>query len=959
MKNSTRNRTEEMRGRTVLTVLLLKMARAKIGHAVRFGCLVFVCLFCFTTADAATKTWTGAVSIDWNTAGNWSPAGVPLSGDDAVIPANLPNYPVINGTIAIKTITMTAGAGTQPSVTVSGGKLTVNGTLSVNAGTVTQTGGTIAVTGGEIFLTGALNVSGGAFLSTVRLNVQTGGQVNVSGATTVFNMAGAVGQNPSDEMMMAAGATFTQTGGTVGIKEITMLAGAGTPPSLTVSGGKMTVDGNILINAGTLTQTGGTILVTNGLVAVVGTMNISGGTFSSTVTVEVRAGGVLNLSGTGLLDLANTTELVPTDGIKILAGGTINQSGGFLDVKDFSSAAGTPAGTYNQTGGTFRIYHDFKSNGVFYSTGGTIDFAGNGGGGTFPNTLGPTQFYNVVVNADANFDNDPVSFKVAGNWTANVPMDLSGKATTVTFNGTGAQTIGGTAATTFANVVVDKPSGTVTLALNETIKNGNLSVLSGTLDLGVYTMNRTTLGGTATVANGATLKIGGTNSFPANYAVHTLGATSTVEYYGTNQTVTAETYGHLILSGSGVKTMPASPLTVQGNFTMAGTASATAAQTMTVHGNFTLGTGTTFGGGSFGHSIRGNFSNSGTFNGGTSTFTFNGTSAQTIGGSNPTTFNSLTVNNSKGVVLGGVDTTVKSTLTFNAGTITTGANTVIVPSGGSVSRTSGHVAGRLQKYVATGATVRTFEVGDAANYTPVTVSFASVSVAGDLTVSTTAGDHPLIGGTNFDAARTANRHWTVTNSGVVFTSYSVTFTYVAADLDVGASPDRFILGKYSSETWSYPAVGTLTSTSVQATGLTTFSDFQVGEGGPPSVELVKGVNPSGASLQPGTDLSYTVTFTNSGASYARSLVISDPIPTSTDFKVGSESRDLGTTGLSVAVSYSSDNGVTWTYTPVSGGGGAPEGYDRNVTTIRWAFTGNLRQTSPNNTGNVSFTARIK
>ena len=218
MKNRTRFRTEEMRGQTGLTVLLSRMFRSRIGHVVRLGCLVFVCLFCFTTAHAATKTWTGAVSTDWNTAGNWSPAGAPLSGDDAVIPANLANYPVINGTIAIKTITMTAGAGTQPSVTVSGGKLTVNGNLSVNAGTVTQTGGTIAVTGGEIFITGTLNVSGGTFLSSQRLNVQTGGQVNVSGATTVFNMAGAVGQNPSDEMIMAAGATFTQTGGTVGFK---------------------------------------------------------------------------------------------------------------------------------------------------------------------------------------------------------------------------------------------------------------------------------------------------------------------------------------------------------------------------------------------------------------------------------------------------------------------------------------------------------------------------------------------------------------------------------------------------------------------------------------------------------------------------------------------------------------------------------------------------------------------
>ena len=52
------------------------------------------------------------------------------------------------------------------------------------------------------------------------------------------------------------------------------------------------------------------------------------------------------------------------------------------------------------------------------------------------------------------------------------------------------------------------------------------------------------------VAAGATLKIGGTGTFPANYATHSLASTSTVEYSGAAQTVTAESYGHLALSGS-------------------------------------------------------------------------------------------------------------------------------------------------------------------------------------------------------------------------------------------------------------------------------------------------------------------------------------------------------------------------------------------------------------------------
>jgi hypothetical protein len=85
----------------------------------------------------------------------------------------------------------------------------------------------------------------------------------------------------------------------------------------------------------------------------------------------------------------------------------------------------------------------------------------------------------------------------------------------------------------------------------------------------------------------------------------------------------------------------------------------------------------------------------------------------------------------------------------------------------------------------------------------------------------------------------------------------------------------------------------------------------------------------------------------------------DAVPANTDFKVGSITNSLGTTGLTVAVAYSNNGGATYAYTPVSGGGGAAAGYDRSVTNIRWTFTGNLSQTSPNNSGSMSFISRIR
>ncbi len=137
---------------------------------------------------------------------------------------------------------------------------------------------------------------------------------------------------------------------------------------------------------------------------------------------------------------------------------------------------------------------------------------------------------------------------------------------------------------------------------------------------------------------------------------------------------------------------------------------------------------------------------------------------------------------------------------------------------------------------------------------------------------------------------------------------------------------------------------------------------------PPSIGLVKSVSPSGTQ-SPGTDLVYTIAYTNTGGQPGNNFIIVDPNPANAipaervfrnvDFKVGSLTSSPGSSGLVASFQYSNDGGATWTYTPVSGGGGAPAGYDRAVTNVRWSFAGSLSQTAPNNTGSVSFTVRIR
>lgn len=101
---------------------------------------------------------------------------------------------------------------------------------------------------------------------------------------------------------------------------------------------------------------------------------------------------------------------------------------------------------------------------------------------------------------------------------------------------------------------------TITLQSTKMV-NGNLSVTTGVFDITDKTVNRNTLGGTLSIADNAKLKIGGTNSFPTNYATHDINDNSIVEYAGSTQVIATTNkpndydYGYLELSGTGTKTL--------------------------------------------------------------------------------------------------------------------------------------------------------------------------------------------------------------------------------------------------------------------------------------------------------------------------------------------------------------------------------------------------------------------
>ena len=186
--------------------------------------------------------------------------------------------------------------------------------------------------------------------------------------------------------------------------------------------------------------------------------------------------------------------------------------------------------------------------------------------------------------------------------------------------------------------------------------SGATATISGTSNFNNLTINS---GGTLTPQTGTITRIAGamTNNGPLNATAFQ----NTVEYNGANQTVlnlVAGTggYHNLIYSNSGTKTMIATSggtaLKINGDFTITGTAVATAVNPLAIKGNFVINSTAAFTTGAFKHQVGGNFTSNGTFTASTgSTLEMNGTASQSIGGgSSALSLKNLTISNTGGTV---------------------------------------------------------------------------------------------------------------------------------------------------------------------------------------------------------------------------------------------------------------------------------------------------------------------
>ncbi len=134
-------------------------------------------------------------------------------------------------------------------------------------------------------------------------------------------------------------------------------------------------------------------------------------------------------------------------------------------------------------------------------------------------------------------------------------------------------------------------------------------------------------------------------------------------------------------------------------------------------------------------SLKGNWTNNGTFTHNSKRVTFNGTAAQTISGTATTTFHDVTINNTSGDVTLSVNATVNGTITMTNGDLVIATTKILTIddtddpeiSGGSASThivTSGTAT--IQKTY-TSTTTIVFPLGDGSLYRPLTLTPSSIN----------------------------------------------------------------------------------------------------------------------------------------------------------------------------------------------------------------------------------------
>ena len=527
----------------------------------RFGILLssaFILFFLPASASAATLYWVGGNGDSVNTnANDWStsnPAAcndgggdagaVPGASDIAVFDADCDNNAVIDSAWSVAGINLNSGYT---------GTVTQNNSVTLTVGTSgwTHAGGTFAGGDSTIDLNGSFTLSAGIFTSTSGTMDVLNNWTHTSGGTFNHNLGSIISSAVSATWDFDTSETFynfernCDGGGNCGTSQILTIASGDTA----IVTGTFTHDDGA-IATGTIEAQGDVVIESssNGTTASL--------TFTGTADQTITGNGGTTLS----LNINKTSGILTAEGSFTITNVTIS-SGTFTSTSDILTVKGnwthTSGGTFNHNLGSIissavSATWDFDTSETFYNFERNCDGGGNCGTSQILTIAsGDTA---IVTGTFTHDDGAIATGTIEAQGDVVIESSSNGTTASLTFTGTGAQTYtdnGGTIMTG-SPVLIDKPSGTLTLATDATFNNAgqDLTLSGGTLNLAGYDL---TVNDQFVIQNDATLQLHGDETITGG--PDSISSTSTVIYTGdgdiAEDTYTvdslATTYGNLTI----------------------------------------------------------------------------------------------------------------------------------------------------------------------------------------------------------------------------------------------------------------------------------------------------------------------------------------------------------------------------------------------------------------------------
>ncbi|HXB41926.1 MAG TPA: hypothetical protein VNZ49_15395, partial [Bacteroidia bacterium] len=417
-------------------------------------------------ASALTlRTWTGATNNTFNTATNWNPNGIPSSTDSCVIVLATNKTISLNAASTIGALYVSlSGSNNVLRVDAVSNALTINGTTTLKA-------------------------TGGNGNTQLQINVGNGGSVTYGGSLTCTGFS--ANQGIIFPVLGAGGTT-----GTVTFKGDVTYANA-------VASSSTNLPGTAIFDAnGTQTINNISSLYINYLPSTV----LFGSTNTPTVTITGQQGTWFPLNN---VTVKANSKLILPGGATSQDGGTLNNasgagtltlnSGSILQIGADQGDWGLATGSLNGVAGSNfpGVYSSYSFNAasiVEYNSNNGVNQTvynppiyghltltnGNGTGATTKTAGGNlTMNGNVTINTLATFDASAFSHSLQGNWIN--AGTFTANTSTVTFNGTPAQSISGASITTFNSLTINNTSGTGVTLSQAINAGGTLTMSSGHL----------------------------------------------------------------------------------------------------------------------------------------------------------------------------------------------------------------------------------------------------------------------------------------------------------------------------------------------------------------------------------------------------------------------------------------------------------------------------------------------